>query len=65
MFVLIINFQMFVAVALPLELKTNSAYFAYNFEANYALPDNTTQYQYPPLIARKVVYDALESKWKT
>lgn len=56
---------MFVAVALPLELKTNSAYFAYNFEANYALPNNTIQYQYPPLIARKVVYDALESKWQT
>lgn len=65
------KFQIFVAVAIPLELKGSGAFVAYNFEANYPLPFNQTHLEYPPLvqreskkfnIERKLVYDALESK---
>lgn len=60
-------FQIFLAIALPLELPSNSAYFSYNFEANYALPNYTqTELQYPPLlsreVSRKMLYDVLELK---
>lgn len=46
---------------------------AYNFEANYALPSNTSRFDYPPTINRKskmftidrkLVYDAIEAKLK-
>lgn len=65
----VVLLQIFLAIALPLELPSNSAYLAYNFEANYALPNYTqTELQYPPLlsreVSRKMVYDVLELKLK-
>lgn len=61
------------AVAIPLSLEGNGAYMAYNFEANYALPNNNSHFEYPPIIYRKsktfmidrkLVYDAIETKLK-
>ncbi|XP_065169573.1 uncharacterized protein [Atheta coriaria] len=61
---------LFLAIALPLE-RSHSTFMAYNFEANYALPNEVVEYEYPPLIERKAkmfdrrfVYDAIESKMK-
>ncbi|CAH0562492.1 unnamed protein product [Brassicogethes aeneus] len=58
-----------VTVAIPLDLPNKNAYLAYNFEANYALPDNATSLTYPPIIERGIdrafVYNALETKMNT
>ncbi|XP_065170128.1 uncharacterized protein [Atheta coriaria] len=59
---------LFVALALPLELDNYNVFVSYNFEGNYVLPANDSEYDYPPIVersfnfARKFVYDALEHK---
>lgn len=64
-----ICFQLFLAVAIPLDLPRNSAYLAFNWEANYRLPNNISDFNYPPIIEkridRKLIYNALEYKLKT
>ncbi|KAF2894872.1 hypothetical protein ILUMI_11302, partial [Ignelater luminosus] len=59
---------LFLAAAIPLYLPRNSAYLAFNWEANYRLPTNETEFIYPPIIKkrinRKLAYDAIEAKLK-
>lgn len=64
--------QLFLAIAIPLELPHNNVFLSYNFEANYNLPQNDTTYDYPPIISdrslgisRKNAYAALEFKLKS
>lgn len=63
-------FQIFLALALPLELDELDVFVAYNIEATYQLPENETEFTYPPLIGdtvvdRKFVYNLLEYKMKS
>ncbi|KAJ3640057.1 hypothetical protein Zmor_003377 [Zophobas morio] len=64
----------FLAISLPLELPEYNVFFSYNMEANYVLPQNETEYTYPPLLERslnrrfwdrKYFYDILEFKIKS
>lgn len=65
------NFQLFLAIAIPLELPNTNVFVSYNFEANYNLPENQTEFEYPPIISRsfpinrKYIYTALEFKMKS
>ncbi|XP_017776028.1 PREDICTED: uncharacterized protein LOC108562263 [Nicrophorus vespilloides] len=62
---------LFIALALPLEVDNIDLFFSYNFEGNYVLPQNQTEWEYPPIIsksfniARKFVYNAFEFKLKS
>lgn len=65
------KFQLFLAIALPLELDDYSVFVSYNFEGNYNLPQNQTEFTYPPILGegrsgldinRETVYSALEHK---
>ncbi|XKL65888.1 hypothetical protein PGB90_009308 [Kerria lacca] len=55
-----------VAIALPIEVPEENLYFSLNFEANYNLPDNITQYYNSDIarvlhsITRKSTYDFLK-----
>ncbi|KAH1000899.1 hypothetical protein HUJ04_013170 [Dendroctonus ponderosae] len=55
-----------VAFALPLKVQTpGDIFFSMNFEAGYSLPENETQFTFPPIIAasaRQVLYDLFERK---
>ncbi|EFA11156.1 hypothetical protein TcasGA2_TC004760 [Tribolium castaneum] len=59
----------FLALSLPLELPDYNVFFSYNLEANYELPQNETDFTYPPLVSRswgrKYFYDILEFKMKS
>lgn len=65
---LFVYLQIFVAIAVPVELPDTNVFVSYNFEANYNLPENATQYEIIPTversfqITRKYIYDALEFK---
>ncbi|KAL3290358.1 hypothetical protein HHI36_023700 [Cryptolaemus montrouzieri] len=57
----------FVTLSLPLGLKEEDIFFAYNMEANYVLPENQTSFSYPPLlvgrsITRKSIFNLIEKK---
>lgn len=65
-----ICFQLFLALSLPLELPEYNVFFSYNMEANYVLPQNETEFSYPPLVSkrswdRRFIYDMLEYKLKS
>ncbi|XP_023313157.1 uncharacterized protein LOC108910280 [Anoplophora glabripennis] len=56
----------FVAVAIPLNNRgLADVFFSMNFEASYSLPQNQTQFVFPPIITdtvtRKFVYNMVES----
>ncbi|CAH2015916.1 unnamed protein product [Acanthoscelides obtectus] len=57
---------MFVAIAIPLDLRGPAdVFFSMNFESSYPLPQNQTQFNYPPIIGsttRQMIYGYLESK---
>ncbi|XP_044256517.1 uncharacterized protein LOC123006249 isoform X2 [Tribolium madens] len=60
----------FLALSLPLEIPDYNVFFSYNLEANYELPQNETEFTYPPLVSkrswgRKYFYDILEYKMKS
>lgn len=42
-------FQIFAALAFPIE-DNSDVFISYQLQANYALPENETDYQYPPII---------------
>lgn len=57
---------MFLAIAIPLNNRgLADVFFSMNFEASYGLPQNQTQFVFPPIITdtvtRKFVYNMLES----
>ncbi|CAH1137790.1 unnamed protein product [Phyllotreta striolata] len=55
----------FVAVAMPIDITGPAdLFFSFNIEASYGLPENQTEFQYPPLITstRRFLYNLLESK---
>lgn len=62
-------FKIFVAIAVPLEAPLTNVFVSYNFEANYNLPENSTEYEIVPIverslqITRKYIYDAIEFKF--
>lgn len=66
---------MFFALAIPLDdpVSTKSISVAFFFEANYELPSNVSDFDYPEIIARRkrsfidrrTVYSILESKFES
>lgn len=56
------------AIALPVEVPEENLYFSLNFEANYNLPDNITQYYNSDIarvlhsVTRRSTYDLLENQ---
>lgn len=54
------------AFALPLKVQTpGDIFISVNFEAGYNLPENETQFTFPPIIAasaRQILYDLFERK---
>ncbi|VEN44387.1 unnamed protein product, partial [Callosobruchus maculatus] len=56
----------FVAIAIPLDLRGPAdVFFSMNFESSYPLPQNQTEFTYPPIIGsttRQMIYRFLESK---
>ncbi|XP_022907604.1 uncharacterized protein [Onthophagus taurus] len=66
------------AIAIPLELPNYEIFFSYNMEGNYNLPQNETDYTWPPdvsrkganhflenFLSRKFVYGVIERKLKS
>lgn len=47
------DFQLYLALALPIEVPNENVFVAYNFEANYLLPANESEVvQFPPLFPK-------------
>lgn len=60
--------QLFLAIAIPLEHPVYNIFLSYNIEANYNLPENQTEFTYPPIVSkrsllqRRNLYEAIENK---
>lgn len=60
--------QLFLAIAIPLEHPVYNIFLSYNIEANYNVPENQTDFTYPPIVSkrslmqRKNFYEAIENK---
>lgn len=69
---ILLPFQIFFALAIPLEAPSNSVALSYFFEATYNLPPNTTLFETSSerkkrtkrAIDRTAIYKMVENKYK-